>query len=65
VQLLRGASATAVPLADVGAAGAPIRSGDELVVERQRSLFRDVVMPAFTILGAGAGVASVVLRARR
>jgi polysaccharide export outer membrane protein len=66
VQLVRGASVTRVDMtAAEGAARSPIRSGDELVVERQRSIFREYVTPTFTIAGAIAAMVGVVVRARR
>jgi polysaccharide export outer membrane protein len=40
----------------------PIRSGDEIVVEQRQSFFRNVIVPAATILGA---TASVVIAVRR
>jgi polysaccharide export outer membrane protein len=48
---------------DTGLAPSPIRSGDEVLVPRQRHLFRELIGPAFTVLGATAAVINVVLRA--
>ena len=42
----------------------PIRSGDQLVIERRHSLFRDLIAPVLTVVGSAAAVASVVIRAR-
>jgi protein involved in polysaccharide export with SLBB domain len=64
VLLVRGQSATPVLLTGASASGL-VRSGDELVVERQRSVFREVVTPTFTIVGALAGVVSIILRSTR
>ena len=43
----------------------PIMSGDEITVERQRSMFRDVVTPTATLLGATAAIINVFLYNRR
>lgn len=64
--LVRDGAATKIELkAETDAARMPIRSGDELVVDRQRSLFREYVMPVATIIGAIAASANVILRANR
>ena len=41
----------------------PIRSGDQLVVERRRSVFRDVVAPLGSVIAGIAGVASLIVSA--
>lgn len=46
---------------DAGGTRMTIRSGDRIVVDRSRALFRDVLSPAITILGATAAVVSVIL----
>ena len=47
---------------DQGVAASPIRSGDLIVVERNRSVWREVVMPA---LGVAGSIASIGLLIRR
>ena len=47
--------------ADVGGAAMPVRSGDQILVEQQRSLFRDFIGPMVNVLGATAAVVSVIL----
>jgi protein involved in polysaccharide export with SLBB domain len=42
-----------------------IRSGDELTVERRRSVFREYIAPAVTLTGATAAILNVLLRANR
>jgi protein involved in polysaccharide export with SLBB domain len=42
----------------------PIRSGDEIIVARRRAVFREVVAPVMTVIGAVAAVTNVVLRNR-
>lgn len=40
-------------------AGLPVRSGDQLIVERRSSVFRDVVAPLIGIAGAAAAIITV------
>ena len=40
----------------------PIRSGDEIIVARRRAVFREVVAPVMTVIGAIAAITNVVLR---
>jgi len=47
--------------ADSSGAGMPVRSGDQILVEQQRAVFRDVIGPVVNILGATAAVVSVIL----
>lgn len=42
----------------------PVRSGDEIVVARRRAVFREVVAPVMTVIGAVAAITNVVLRNR-
>ena len=51
--------------ADATGAGMPIRSGDQIVVEQQRAVFRDVIGPVVSVLGATAAVVSVILYSGR
>jgi protein involved in polysaccharide export with SLBB domain len=41
---------------ETGAAQMPIRSGDQILVERGRSIFSQVILPAVTVIGALASV---------
>ncbi len=47
--------------ADAAGAGMPVRSGDQLLVEQQRAVFRDFIGPMLNVLGATAAVVSVIL----
>lgn len=38
-----------------------VRSGDQIIVERDRALFREVVTPVLTILGATAAIVNVLV----
>jgi len=65
VRLLRGGSRVVVDLTDpsLGALGnSPVRSGDQLFVERRVSVFRDYIAPAGSITAALAAIASLILR---
>ena len=63
VRLIRTGGEILVDLrqASAGATRTTIRSGDRIVIERNRAIFRDIVTPAVMILGATAAVASVIL----
>ena len=63
VRLIRSDRETFVDLrqASSGATHIMIRSGDRIVVERNRAVFREIITPAITILGATAAVVSVIL----
>lgn len=63
VRLIRTGGEISVDLrqASAGATRTTIRSGDRIVIERNRAIFRDIVTPAVMILGATAAVASVIL----
>jgi polysaccharide biosynthesis/export protein len=63
VRLIRANGDADVDLrrADVGGSVQTIRSGDRIIVERSRAVFRDVVTPAISILGATAAIVSVFL----
>ena len=63
--LVRDGAPSAIDLAAAaGPARQPVRSGDELVVERNRSVFREFILPAVTVIGAVAASISVILRAK-
>jgi polysaccharide biosynthesis/export protein len=42
-------------------AGMLVQSGDQIVVEQRRALYRDVVGPVVSVLGATAAIVSVIL----
>jgi polysaccharide biosynthesis/export protein len=42
-----------------------VHSGDQIVVDRRRSLFRDVFLPALGVLGSAASIYLVIDRANR
>lgn len=42
----------------------PIRSGDQIIVDRRASIFRDYVAPVASIAGAVAAIVNVYLRSR-
>ena len=50
---------------DLAMAGTTVRSGDEIVVVRARSVLRDVVAPWATLIGGAAAVASVIVQFTR
>lgn len=66
IRLVRAGSTILIDLtkADPAATQLAIRSGDEVFVDRRRSIFREYVTPAITIVGAAAAITSAVLRAR-
>ncbi|MBA2244399.1 MAG: SLBB domain-containing protein [Gemmatimonadetes bacterium] len=67
VQLVREGRAFSVDLTrpDATLARMPIRSGDQIMIFPTRSVWREVVMPSMSVIGAVAGVISVIMRARR
>jgi polysaccharide biosynthesis/export protein len=46
-------------------ASAPVRSGDQVVVDRRRSFFRDILIPTFTVIGSVASIGLLIDRIRR
>ena len=67
VLLVRASRSITVDLSrpESGAGRLPIRSGDELVVERRRSVFKEYIAPALTVGGATAAIANVIIRAQK
>lgn len=66
VRLLRGGRVTLLDLTQPGTAqDTPIRSGDQIVVDRRRSTFRDVIAPLGSVIAGIAGVASLIVSANR
>jgi len=60
--LIRDGRETQIDLRGVAPmAQAPIRSGDQIAVERERSAFRDWVLPTVTLFGSIAAIVNVVL----
>lgn len=62
VRLMRGQQERVVDLTDPRAGRQQIRSGDELIIDRQGQWFRNVLVPAATILGAAASVLIAIRR---
>ena len=46
-------------------ASSPVRSGDQVVVDRKKSFFRDVLVPTLTVIGSIASVGLLIDRIRR
>jgi hypothetical protein len=40
----------------------PIRSGDQIIVDRRRSFFRDILLPTLSIVGSIASVGILIDR---
>jgi polysaccharide export outer membrane protein len=60
VLLMRDGQRIEVDLrATAGFAGTPVRSGDQLVVERQHSIFRDFITPTIVLAGSIAAIINV------
>ena len=43
----------------------PIRSGDQITIERRKSTFRDIILPVVNIAGSMAAVGLLIVRATR
>ncbi|HEY0776536.1 MAG TPA: polysaccharide biosynthesis/export family protein [Gemmatirosa sp.] len=66
VRLVRGGQATTLDLTQPGAPlDATIRSGDQIIVGRNRSVFRDVIAPLGSVIAGIAGVASLIVSANK
>jgi polysaccharide export outer membrane protein len=63
VRVVRMGGEVAVDLrrAEVGGSRLTVRSGDRIVVDRDRAVFRDILSPMITVLGATAAIVSVIL----
>jgi polysaccharide biosynthesis/export protein len=48
-----------------GVATTPIRSGDQILVDRKRAVFRETIGPIVMVAGAAAAILNVILRAER
>jgi hypothetical protein len=42
-----------------------VHSGDQIVIDRRKSFFRDIFLPALSVVGSAASIYIVVDRARR
>lgn len=64
VRVFRGGQELSLDLTrpNEGLASTPVRSGDQLVVQRRRSVFRDVVAPAASITAALGTILNIILR---
>lgn len=47
--------------ADATGAAMPVQSGDQIMVEQRSAIFREVIAPTISILGATAAIVSVIL----
>jgi len=67
VRLLRDGGETVLDLTkpQAGMAAMPIRSSDQILVDRKRALFRETLGPIITVAGATAAILNVILRAGR
>jgi len=63
LRLMRAGSDMMVDLkrADITGAGMPIRSGDQITVERTTAVFRDYIAPTIGVLGGIASIAAVLI----
>jgi polysaccharide biosynthesis/export protein len=50
---------------DGGTATLPVRSGDQIIVDRKRSVFRDILIPALGIIGSIASLGLLIDRVSR
>jgi polysaccharide export outer membrane protein len=48
-----------------GSATARVHSGDQIVVDRRRSFFRDIMMPTLSVIGSVASIGLLIDRATR
>ncbi len=48
-----------------GLASTPVHSGDQIVVDRKKSFFKDFLVPALTVVGSVASVGLLIERATR
>lgn len=51
--------------ADAASAASLVRSGDQIIVDRKKSLFHDVLLPVLTVLGSVASIGIFIDRASR
>ena len=48
-------------LADAPGATLEVRSGDQILIERRRSVFTDIIVPSASLLAAGAALTNIFL----
>ncbi len=67
VRLLRDGGQMVLDLTkpQAGMASTPIRSGDQILVDRKRAVFRETLGPIITVAGATAAILNVILRRNR
>ncbi len=67
VRLLRDGGEVVLDLTrpQPGVATTPIRSGDQILVDRKRAVFRETIGPIVMVAGATAAILNVILRAGR
>lgn len=66
VRLVRGGRVAVLDLTQPGGlADQAVRSGDQIVVDRRGSTFRDVIVPLGSIIAGIAGVASLIVTSRK
>ena len=67
VRLLRDGTEVVLDLTrpQPGFATTPIRSGDQILVDRKRAVFRETIGPIVMVAGATAAILNVILRAGR
>jgi polysaccharide biosynthesis/export protein len=71
VLVFRGSAARSEPLVldlnqpERGLAAQPVRSGDQILVERKKSFFREIVLPALSFAGSVASIAILIDRNTR
>lgn len=67
IRLLREGRESVLDLTkpQAGMAAMPIRSGDQILVDRKRAVFRETLGPIITVAGATAAILNVILRAGR
>jgi protein involved in polysaccharide export with SLBB domain len=68
VLVFRGGGSRAAPLVldlnqpERGVAASPVRSGDQILIERKRSFFREILLPAVSFAGSIASIAILIDR---
>src|SRR5207249_9319138 len=67
VRLLRGKSSLLLDLTSPSeeSARTQMRSGDEIAVQRRRSIFQDYVAPGASVVAAMAALASIIIQLRK
>ncbi|HEX5831038.1 MAG TPA: polysaccharide biosynthesis/export family protein [Gemmatimonadaceae bacterium] len=61
VLILRGGRELTADLTKPDGLALPLQSGDQIVVPRRRSLFREVVVPVIGVLGSAAAIANYIV----